>query len=107
VINSTTNIQTTLTGLAVDASGKATLHFQPALITSCFQFIIKSKMIFLVLENIKGLKSQELQDPADAAKADAAKGVGIMILPPGAINNAKRIEEATATTTTTATTTIQ
>lgn len=55
-------------------------------------------MIFLVLENIKGLKKQELQDPAEAAK-----GVGIMILPPGAINTAERIEEATTTTNTTAT----
>ena len=98
VINSTTNIQTTLTGLAVDASGKTTLYLQHALITSCFHFIIKSKMIFLVLENIKGLKKQELQDPAEAAK-----GVGIMILPPGAINTAERIEEATTTTNTTAT----
>ena len=59
-------------------------------------------MILLVLENIKGLKRQELQDPADAAK-----GVGIMILPPGAINTAERIEEATATYTTTVTTTRQ
>ena len=59
-------------------------------------------MIFLVLENIKGLKRQELQDPADAAK-----GVGIMILPPGAINTAERIEEATATYTTNVTTTRQ
>ena len=55
-------------------------------------------MFFLVLENIKGLKKQELQDPAEAAK-----GVGIMILPPGAINTAERIEEATTTTNTTAT----
>ena len=59
-------------------------------------------MICLVLENIKGLKRQELQDPADAAK-----GVGIMILPPGAINTAERIEEATATYTTTVNTTRQ
>ena len=59
-------------------------------------------MICLVLENIKGLKKQELQDPADAAK-----GVGIMILPPGAINTAERIEEATATYTTTVNTTRQ
>ena len=44
-------------------------------------------MILLVLENIKGLKRQELQDPVDAAK-----GVGIMIIPPGAINTAERNE---------------
>ena len=40
------------------------------------------------MENIKGLKRQELQDPADAAK-----GVGIMILPPGAINTAEHNEK--------------
>ena len=50
---------------------------------------------FLVLENIKGLKREELQDPAEAAK-----GVGIMILPPGAINTAERIEETTTIATT-------
>lgn len=59
-------------------------------------------LIFLVLENIKDLKRQELQDPAEAAK-----GVGIMILPPGAINTAEGNEETTATTATTATTKIQ
>ena len=57
--------------------------------------LIEGLMIFLVLENIKGLKRQELQDPAEAAK-----GVGIMILPPGAINTAERIEETTAIATT-------
>ena len=52
----------------------------------------KSYKYCLVLENIKDLKKQQLQDPSDAAK-----GVGIMILPPDAINTAI-IEEAATTT---------
>ena len=81
MINSTTAIQTTLTGLAVDASGKAACH------CSVRQ---KSYKYCLVLENIKDLKKQELQDPSDAAK-----GVGIMILPPDAITTAIIEEPAT------------
>ena len=48
--------------------------------------------LFLVLENIKDLKRQDLQDPSEAAK-----GVGIMILPPDAINTAQQIQESNTT----------